>query len=101
MKKPSPMLDMSITLRLDWIAPWVNCFLIDLSAVPLPSTRPALWSAELEMMSPNSARERLKQTVPTLAMVLDVVERWVGAALRPGSAGYKSGRESWREGGGR
>src|SRR3546814_9760290 len=25
MKKPSPMIDMSITLSDDWIAPWVNC----------------------------------------------------------------------------
>src|SRR3546814_4049326 len=88
MKKPSPMIDMSITLRLDWIAPWVNCCLIDLSAVPLPATRPALWSAELEMMSPNSARERLKPMVPTLALLLDAVERLVCAALRQVSAAY-------------
>src|SRR3546814_20923157 len=86
MKKPSPMIDMSITLRLDWIAPWVNCCLIDLSAVPLPATRHALWSAELEMMSPNSARESLKPLVQTLAMLLAVVERSVWEALWPGSA---------------
>ena len=82
-KKPSPSMAMS-QLRPVWLTlPWVNCWEILLRRAPEPMVLPARPAPVELSTSANSARDSLKPTVLTLAMLLAVTLRSALAALMP------------------
>ena len=63
--------------------PWLNCWFTFFKSTPWPMALDAFSKGEVANMSPNSARDFLKPTVPTLETLFDVMPSWACAAFRP------------------
>src|SRR3546814_6874666 len=74
-KNPCPLIARSRLLLVNSILPWPNCWATDESRTPLPMAIELTPEPVTENTSANSAREPLKPTELTLAMLLAVTSR--------------------------